>query len=130
MARVMTRSARYVLVDVQSRPPMPFCNALERDLHFAKHGLKFGATDAAEYERMADTFAFGALAGDARDCTRPNNGDRVRFGFVTHLEGIIRRQPSECIRSFYPVKAITIARRGDEAAYFAYECARLPGVNL
>lgn len=112
-------------------PSVPFCNVWERDTHFAKHGHKFGATDAMEYERMADSFVFGAMAGDGRDCTRPNDGDRVRFGFVTHLEGIVRRRPEpECVRSFYPVERTVIARHGGEAAYFARECARIPGVNL
>lgn len=111
--------------------PMPFCNALERDTHFVKHGSKFGAVDAAEYERMADMFVFGARAGDAQDCIRPYNGDRVRFGFVTHFECVVRRVPvPECVRTFYPVKATLIARHGGEAGYFADECARVPGVNL
>ena len=110
---------------------MPFCDPLERDMHFVKHGQKFGAGDASEYERMADIFMFGAATDDSRDCIRPNNGDRVRFGFVTHLEGVVRRLPvPECIRTFYPVRRTTIARHGGEARYFAYECARIPGVNL
>jgi hypothetical protein len=110
---------------------MPFCNTWERDTHFVKHGHKFGAADAEEYERMADTFVLGATAGDARDCIRPNDGDRVRFGFVTHLEGIVRRRPEpECVRSFYPVRETIIARHGGEAGYFSYECARAFGVNL
>ncbi len=110
--------------------PVPFCDVWERDTHFVKHGQKFGAADAAEYERMADSFVFGATADDARDCIRPNV-DRVRFGFVTHLEGIVRRVPEpECVRTFYPVRGTTIANHGGEAGYFAYECARVPGVNL
>lgn len=110
---------------------MPFSNQVERDLHFTKHGHKFGAVDASEYERMAEEFLFGPLAGDSRDCTRPNNGDRVRFGFVTHLEGVARRFPvPECIRTFYPVRATLIARHGAEAGYFRYDCGRTPGVNL
>lgn len=110
---------------------MPFCTALERDIHFAKHGQKVGALDPSEYERMADEFMIRPAANDARDCVRPNDGDRVRFGFVTHLEAVARRLPApECIRTFYPVRPATIARHGGEAAYFLYECGRVAGTNL
>lgn len=104
---------------------------MERDLHFTKHGHKFGAADASEYERMADEFMFGAQPVDARDCMRPNYGDRVRFGFVSHLEGVARRIPApECVRTFFPAKRTTIARHGGEAGYFRFECDRIPGINL
>jgi hypothetical protein len=110
---------------------MPFANQLERDLHFTKHGHKFGAVDALEYERMAETFLFGQLGDDARDCFRTNGQDRVRFGFVTRLEGVAQAPPAiEYIRTFFPVRMTMIARRGGEAGYFAYECARVPGINL
>lgn len=110
-------------------PAMPFCNAWERDTHFVKHGHKFGAADASEYERMADEFMVGPL-GDARECSRADH-DRLRFGFVTHLECIARTAPApECIRTFYPVGATAIARHGGEAGYFVFECNRQHGVNL
>jgi hypothetical protein len=108
---------------------MPFCNTWERDTHFVKHGHKLGAADASEYESMADEFMDGPL-GDAHECSRPEH-DRVRFGFVTHLEGIARPTPApECIRTFYPVMATTIARHGGEAGYFTFECNRQHGVDL
>lgn len=109
---------------------MPFCSQLERDIHFAKHGHKFAAVDPAEYEKMADEFMFG-VGPDVRDCIRPNNGDRVRFGIVTHLLGVSRRIPApECVRTFYPVSPVLIRRHRGEAGYFAYECGRVPGLNL
>ena len=103
---------------------MPFQNVFERDLHFVKHGHKFGAVDAPEYERMADGFMFGPMGIDVHECIRPRNIDRVRFDFGTHYEGVACRIP-EFVRTFYAVKATTIARHGDEAGYFAYECARV-----
>lgn len=110
---------------------MPFCSQLERDIHFAKHGHKVGAADAFEYEKMADDFMFRLAVSDARDCIRPNEGDRVRFGFVTHLEAVSRRlPPPECIRTFYPVRPALIARHGGEVRYFEYECGRVVGMNL
>jgi len=105
---------------------MPFANPLERELHFIKHGHKFGATNAQEYERMADVFMFGPMDVDTKECIRPRKIDRVRFGFGTHYEGVACVVP-EFVRTFYPVRAVIITRHGGEAEYFAYECGR---VNL
>lgn len=103
---------------------MPFASDHERDIHFAKHGHKFGAASAAEYERMADEFMYGHLDIDAQECTRPNRIDRIRFGFVTHYQGVVC-MIRDVLRTFYPVTMITVARRGGEASYFAYECSRI-----
>lgn len=103
---------------------MPFSTDFERNLHFTKHGHKFGAADASEYERMADEFMYGPLDIDTHECIRPSGIDRVRFGFGTHYEGVARRFP-EFVRTFYPVKATIITRHGGEAEYFAYECSRM-----
>jgi hypothetical protein len=108
---------------------MPFANTFERDLHFAKHGHKFGAADALEYERMADAFMFGLMGVDTQECIRPGGIDRVRFDFSTHHEGVACIIP-EFVRTFYPVRQLTIARHGGEEGYFAYECARISGMNL
>lgn len=104
---------------------MPFANSFERDLHFTKHGHKFGARDAQEYEMLADTFMYGPLDQDTRECIRPGAIDRVRFGFGTHYEGVARMIPlPEVIRTFYPVKQTAIARHGGESGYFDFECER------
>lgn len=103
---------------------MPFSSTRERDLHFAKHGHEFGATDAIEYERMADEFMFGLMDADTKECIRPGNINRVRFGFGTHYEGVARIVP-EFIRTFYPVSMTRIAKHGGEAGYFNHECTRV-----
>ncbi len=103
---------------------MPFANSFERNIHFVKHGHKFGAADALEYERMADQFMYGLLDIDTHECTRPNNVDYIRFGFGTHYEGIIC-MIRDVLRTFYPVEAIVIARHGGETNYFAHECSRI-----
>ncbi|HVS88751.1 MAG TPA: hypothetical protein VHF01_11105 [Candidatus Acidoferrum sp.] len=109
---------------------VPYCNAWELATHFAKHGHKFAASDASEYENIAEAFLNGPLNGDTQECTRPD-ADRVRFGFVTHYFGVTRTVPApECIRTFYPVKLTTIAGRGGEAGYFNFECGRHSGINL
>lgn len=130
------RTARHdkavaAVIKTLATPVMPFASLYERDLHFTKHGQKFGARDAREYERMADRFMYGPMDAATNQCIRPEAIDRVRFGFVTHYEGIARQVPApEVIRTFYPVRLTTIARRGGEAAYFVFECKRRSGVDL
>ena len=112
---------------------MPFANVFERDLHFTKHGRKFRAADAAEYERMADNFMYGPLSLGTQECTRPVGPtgvqDKVRFDFGTRYEAIAC-VVSSFLRTFFPVEVRFIKRRGGEARYFAYECRRIAGVNL
>jgi hypothetical protein len=103
---------------------MPFLNIFERDLHFTKHGHKFGAPDALEYEKLADAFLYGQMAASTHECVRPSGIDRVRFDDGTHHEGVACIMP-EYVRTFYPVKATLIARHGGEAGYFAHECGRV-----
>jgi hypothetical protein len=102
---------------------VPFANTLERDVHFTKHGHKFGATDASEYERMADVFMFGLMGVNTHECIRPRNIDRLRFDFGTHYEGVACISP-EFVRTFYPVERRFILRRGGERGYFTHECSR------
>jgi hypothetical protein len=105
---------------------MPFANVLERDLHFTKHGHKFGASDALEYEKLADEFLYGPMDISTHECIRPRGIDRVRFDYGTHYEGVACRVP-DFVRTFFPVSLRLIRRHGSEARYFAFECGR---VNL
>src|SRR5271170_6265318 len=103
---------------------MPFGNAMERELHFWKHGEEFGAVDSLEYERLADTFMYGPLGVEPHECFRPSGLDRVRFDYGTHFEGVACTRP-EAIRTFYTVGLGLIRRHGGEAGYFAHECNRV-----
>lgn len=103
---------------------MPFRNQLERDLHFARHGTDFGAADATDYERLADSFMFGVMANDVQECVRPSGIDRVRFGFNAYIQGVACTQPIY-IRTLYVVRGRTVRRRGGNQSYFAYECGRI-----
>ena len=102
---------------------VPFANTFERDLHFTKHGHKFGALDASDYERIADVFMFGVMGIATHECIRPGNVDRVRFDFRTHYEGVACILP-EFVRTFYRVERRFILKYGGEARYFAHECSR------
>ncbi len=112
---------------------MPFVNQLERDIHFAKHGHKFGASNADEYERMADQFMYGPLGQNSRECNRPVGPDglrdKFRFGFVNHYAAAACIEPP-FIRTFHPVEIRHILRWGGEEGYFRYQCGRIAGVNL
>lgn len=100
---------------------MPFQDALERDLHFAKHGVEFGAIDAVEYERMADNFMFGAIALEVHECFRPGGSDRIRFGFLTYRLRVACISP-QFIRTFHIVGVREIMKRHGIAGYFAWQC--------
>lgn len=103
---------------------MPFQNTLERDLHFAKHGHEVGASDALEYERMADTFMFGAMAIEVHECVRLHGGDRIRFGFVTYRLGAVSTVP-QFVRTFHIVRLPLTMRHGGTAGFFAWQCSRI-----
>ncbi len=103
---------------------MPFLNAYERASHFKKHGQDFGLADENAYERMADEFMFGLMNSDTRECIRPNGNDRLRCETVVRHFGVASITP-EFLRTFYPIKASTIHKRGGIGGFFAYECGRI-----
>ncbi len=102
---------------------MPFANTLELQIHFVKHGAKFGLSDAAEYEAMADAFMTGAMDANTRECTRPNLVDYLRLNFRNLHFGVLCLQ-NDSVRTFYPVEARLVRRRSGAAAYFRFECGR------
>ncbi len=102
---------------------MPFQNAWERAIHFAKHGAAVGAPTAEDYERMADAFMFGLMNAQTRECVRPNFVDRLRFKTLNRHFGVACIQP-EFLRTFYPVGRKLIAKYGGDVPYFRYECGR------
>lgn len=103
---------------------MPFLDQLERDTHFVKHGLEFGAIDAEDYERMADVFMFSVLEADAQQCLRAGGIDRLRFGFNTRRLGVACTNPV-FIRTFHVVTMIAIASQRDSNGYFRWQCGRI-----
>jgi hypothetical protein len=103
---------------------MPFSDALERDIHFAKHGHEFGAADAGKYERMADAFMFDPIAADVGECIRHNGVDRLRFGYSSHHLGVACTGPV-FVRTFYVVGAINIACHRGTRGYFRWQCGRI-----
>jgi len=103
---------------------MPFANTLELELHFKKHGHKFGLTTKEDFERLADVFMFGPMNANTQECIRPSGADRLRLDFITVYFGVASVLP-EFVRTFYPVERRTIVRHGGSAGYFAYECGRV-----
>lgn len=99
---------------------MPFANAMELEIHFRKHGRKFGIATKEEYERLADLFMFGQMGPNTRECLRPGGADRLRFDFVTVHFGVASVVPA-FVRTFYPVERRIVMRHGGSAGYFAYE---------
>jgi hypothetical protein len=93
---------------------MPFSSVNERDIHFAKHGQKVGAADAAQYENMADAFMFGAMTLSMAECVRTDT-DRVRLNYLNRHFGVAQVAP-EFVKTFYPVAQHTVAHHGGAAA--------------
>lgn len=102
---------------------VPFASELERDLHFTKHGHKFGVSDAVQYEMMADDFMFGAMRISMTECVRPNMIDRLRYNYSNRHFGVAAVAPPY-LKTFYPVPFHTIARYRVAANFFAHECSR------
>jgi hypothetical protein len=102
---------------------MPFATQFERDIHFRKHGHKFGTASPDEYENMADAFMFCPMRLSMRECARANTVDRLRFNIVNRHFGAANIAP-EFLKTFYPVPLHTVAKHGGSINYFAYECGR------
>jgi hypothetical protein len=66
---------------------------MELATHFRKHGHKFGAATETDYERLADSFLFGAMDFDTQDCVRPQGIDRVRFKGSNRYLGVATTGP-------------------------------------
>lgn len=78
--------------------------------------------DAADYERMADAFMFGAMNADTHECNRANL-DIVRLDFVRRHFGVAALPVT--VWTFYPVDAFNIAYRGGPQDYLTYQCGRI-----
>jgi hypothetical protein len=102
---------------------MPFTSAMGRDIHFQKHGHKFGLTDAAAYEQMAEEFMFGVRDADTRECIRTHYPDRLRFKDSNRHFGVAQ-VATAFIKTFYPVSVTKVINRGGSAGFFSYECSR------
>jgi hypothetical protein len=102
---------------------MPFETQFSRDIHFQKHGHKFGAVNAIQYENMADNFMFGAMTMSMAECIRANAIDRLRYNYMNRHLGVASVAPV-FVRTFYPVPQHTVAHHGGAASFFTYECGR------
>jgi hypothetical protein len=103
---------------------MPFANPMERAIHFWKHGAEFGCKTDEDYERLADSFLFGAMSATTRECWRPNGVDRLRFNSSNRHFGVACIAPV-FIRTFYQVGIKKVAKHGGVNGFLSYECARL-----
>jgi len=104
---------------------VPFANDIERDIHFLRHGHKFGipGLTVAQYVQMADTFLHGAMNISMRECVRPNRTDRLRSDLVREFFGVAI-DGTMTVRTFYPPEQRKILKHGGMAGFHAYECAR------
>ena len=65
-----------------------FESLVELNRHFSEHGADFGASNAKQYEELADAFLGGSKSEDVRECVR-QNGARLRYDPMTEAFGIL-----------------------------------------
>jgi hypothetical protein len=112
------------MIEMQAQT-MPFASEFERDIHFSKHGHKFGAADPTAYEKMADAFMFGAMTLTMRECLQPARVNRLRYNSFNRHFGVALAAPPEYVKTFHPVPHHEIQHRGGATQYFDYECNRI-----
>ena len=97
-----------------------FLNSRQLNRHFSEHGADFGASNVADYEKMADEFLGGPLAADVKECKR-SRGDRVRYSPTTQAYGVI--DSNDVIRTFFkPVPCISLPDSQRAAIKLAGRC--------
>lgn len=113
-----------------------FLNQKQLLRHFEQHGTDFGASNAQEYEQMADAFLGAPLSSTVHECRR-RDGDRIRYNPMSQEYGVLGHD--EMIRTYYkPVPCIDVpfdirsdvARAGkchgyaNNFQYFQQECKK------
>lgn len=117
-----------------------FVNERQRNRKFFKHGADFGASNAEEYERLADEFLGGPVADGVLECSR-SEGDRLRYDPRTERYGVLGSD--DVIRTFFKpvpcssIRDVTLRNIAIERGmchgyatnllYFQSECRRIYG---
>lgn len=104
--------------------------------HFSEHGGDFGASNANEYERMADEFLGGSKPEAVHECAR-RGGARLRYDPITEAFGVL--DSDDTIRTYFkpvPCSSVPGARReavrrsgrchrhANNLVYFRAECKK------
>src|SRR5207249_1955029 len=113
-----------------------FLNANQLNRHYAEHGTDFGASNALEYEMLADAFLGGVKPAHVHECER-SRGDILRFDPLTNAYGVIDK--TGVIRTYFkplPCSSVPAAHRlamrhsgrchgyANNLLYFESECNR------
>ena len=92
--------------------------------HFSEHGNDFGASNATEYEELADAFLGGAKPGGVHECTR-KCGHIIRYDMNTQAYGIVDRD-GVILTYFKPVPCSEVPFFQREAVRLSGRCHRYP----
>lgn len=88
--------------------------------HFAEHGGDFGASDADDYQRLADTFLGGDKPDTVHECVRPS-GARLRYDPTSEAFGVL--DAGRIIRTYYkPIPCSRVPMHEREATRQAGRC--------
>jgi len=108
----------------------------QRNRHFSEHGGDFRASNADEYEQMADTFLSGLKPEGVHECVRAG-GSMLRYDPASEAFGVLDAQ--SIIRTYYkpiPCQSVPVAMRdatrrrgrchqyGTNLIYFRVECRK------
>ena len=92
----------------------------QRNRHFQEHGDDFGASNASEYEQMADAFLVGSRTTTVHECIRPN-GMKVRYDSADEALGVL--DVGDIIRTYFkPVPCSSLPGALPAAAKQAGRC--------
>jgi pyocin large subunit-like protein len=88
--------------------------------HFQEHGGNFGASNASDYERMADALLGGSKAATVHECVR-SCGMKLRYDPADEAFGVIDR--ANIIRTYFkPVPCSSLRGALRAAAKQAGRC--------
>lgn len=113
-----------------------FGSLSRRRSHFAKHGAEVGASDAEDYERLADELLGSVKPPEVHECKR-SKGDLVRYDPRTEVFGVVDAagvirtyfKPIPCSKVPFHLRA-GAKRRGEchgflsNLHYFQAECKK------
>jgi len=103
---------------------VPFAKAMQRALHFARHGNEFTAVDEFEYERLADAFMSAPAHADMHECVNPTGtNDHNRLDASNRHFGVAYGRL--IIRTYHVRDAFSISYWGGPAGFVAHKCAEV-----
>ena len=101
-----------------------FVSVAELRRHFGEHGEEFGASNAREYEELADMFLGSATTSDIHECKR-RCGHMIRYDAKTEAFGVLDVD-GIILTCYKPVPCSSVPFLQRDAAKEAGRCHKYP----